>query len=682
MAQQKSNFNIEEIEQIKRSMLARILNIGLSHLGHIGPRSLRALQAQNHLKDKVLPVVNDVDIAVLGDQNHARRLALPSGPLVLYLTDEDSPSKMLVELPELFFSDNRDVRQAALECLEEMNHRGSMDVTPKTAAILKENRNDLLAKEPEKWCSAAVTINDAFCDDILVSLQGVQQCLEHDQIFQDSLNFYAQKVFYPSVSSLDSIILPLGHPERDHVTLAKLLTDIVGRASSLSDLCSEYLTKMGYLPFAPPYSLAAAVKKWLLGNPRTAPWQEIWEWTSTKSTPISKYHACTVFVLSPELVPRGKMSDLWDEIIAVVQTTDGGEIEALKSEPWSLRQDLARHFTFYLEAHLPENDGANISNFAWWFAEQVAALLPDDADAAKFYRENWVKHSLEISSQLWLAASAPIQRSFLRYVTFSVQTPWAVALLTLMGEHLEELAPEDQEENVQSRFYDALVANSLSALPFPVETPGDPTFVLECSFTDTVLKWATHQQGEHRQALKELVETSRKLGTSDGICEALSNLGNFHLPDQIAICLALKTKVYIDPTTADSVWEVISDSKWRYTVLVGLDPQVQGLLIEALVLLLIDNRDKWLSHLPHYLAELCEKEENSARRRLLFLYVIHTSIASDTVSAVRRLLRGDQKEKFIELAAECRAGVDAMRSHYPPWVAGKMRGLMASLHVL
>ena len=59
-----------------------------------------------------------------------------------------------------------------------------------------------------------------------------------------------------------------------------------------------------------------------------------------------------------------------------------------------------------------------------------------------------------------------------------------------------------------------------------------------------------------------------------------------------------------------------------------------------------------------------------------------TSRASDTVSVVLRLLRGDQKAKFVEYVKEYRARAEAMRSDYPPWVAGKLRGLMASMNVL
>ena len=84
---------------------------------------------------------------------------------------------------------------------------------------------------------------------------------------------------------------------------------------------------------------------------------------------------------------------------------------------------------------------------------------------------------------------------------------------------------------------------------------------------------------------------------------------------------------------------------------------------------------------PHYLAELCEKTEDYEPRRYLFLCVVHASLASDTVSAVRRLLRGDQKARFVEVTKEYRERVGSMWAQYPPWVQGRLRGLFASLRV-
>ncbi len=194
---------------------------------------------------------------------------------------------------------------------------------------------------------------------------------------------------------------------------------------------------MGFLPFAPSYSMAIAVKNWLSSNTRSIDvWQEVWGWVDSESSPLSRYHACSVFVLFPEMIPDGKLPELWGEILAVVQNSDKKNDSCTEFSPWALRRDLALHYTYHLEARLPENDGGNIGYFAWWFSEQVAALFPSKAGSAKFYREKWVKPALEFSTLSWLAASAPIQRSFLRYITLSVESPWAVALLTMMGAHL------------------------------------------------------------------------------------------------------------------------------------------------------------------------------------------------------------------------------------------------------
>lgn len=59
----------------------------------------------------------------------------------------------------------------------------------------------------------------------------------------------------------------------------------------------------------------------------------------------------------------------------------------------------------------------------------------------------------------------------------------------------------------------------------------------------------------------------------------------------------------------------------------------------------------------------------------------HTSLASDTVSAIRRLLTGNQKTSFSKFAQDYRAHMEAMWKDYPPWVQGRLRGLLTDLHV-
>ena len=261
-------------------------------------------------------------------------------------------------------------------------------------------------------------------------------------------------------------------------------------------------------------------------------------------------------------------------------------------------------------------------------------------------------------------------------------SPWAVGLLSIMGDKLEQLAPGEQSDEVRAHFNDALVSHVISSLPFPVQTPSDPTFALECSLAETVLKWGEHQPEGQRKAGEQIIATSQVLGTTDGLSQALRKLGESSPADQVAVAIALKAKAYTDPTIAEGVWEVISDSDWRIKVLGNVETRVLSFLIEAFSILQVDNRNKWFSLLPHYIAELCEKTDNEERRRHLFYYVLYTSLMSETVSAVVRLLRGNHKAKFIALAKEYRDQVEAMRSDYPPWVGGKIRGLIANLRIV
>jgi hypothetical protein len=682
MTPKKKSFKSKDMRKVIRQMQIRMCNNALHHFTRINARTLRMLQGLNLFAGEIKPIGDILDISVLQDSDRPRREKLPAGPLIVYITEGEKPKRMVVELPLLLLSEVLEERKTSLECLEQMIQKDSLAITPKTRSIIESSRQSLLSADADEWRPAAVALFDAFRDDILVSLHGTCQSLESKPMLQDSLNFYASKVLHPTISSLDSIRLEISNPETEHEQMTKVIEQIIEKAQSLADVCASYYEKLGDLPLAPQYGMAEAVQRWLAAHPDTDAWTEVWDWARAAFGPVPRYHACFVFALHPELMPQGKLPELWNEILRVVGESGEKEADDDGRERWALRRDLVRHYACHLEAYLPDSEGANIARFAWWFSEQVAALFSDKPKDARFYRENWVQPASELSIHMWLAASPHIQRSFLRYMTFTIPSPWAVGLLSIAGDKLEQLAPEKQSAEAQAQFHDALVLHAISRLPFPVQNPSDPTFTLECSLAETILKWTKHRPEEERESLEQLVATSKVLGTADGLCTALRKLRASSFAEQAAIAFALKAKAYTDPSIAEGVWEVISDADWRQDVLGCVETRVLGLLIEAFSILQVDNGGKWFSLLPHYIAELCEKTDDGERRRDLFLYVLHTSLAADTVSAVRRLLRGQHKAKFIELAKEYRDRVEAMRSEYPPWVAGKLRGLIANLRVV
>ena len=112
---------------------------------------------------------------------------------------------------------------------------------------------------------------------------------------------------------------------------------------------------------------------------------------------------------------------------------------------------------------------------------------------------------------------------------------------------------------------------------------------------------------------------SQALGAPDDLCKALRKLRELSPGDQAAVAVALKKWAYTDPTIAEGVWKVISDASWRHEVFANVDTLLLGLLVEAFSNLQVNNREKWFSSLPQYIAELCEKSNDEERRRHLFL---------------------------------------------------------------
>jgi len=651
----------DEMREIMRAMQIRMRNTALHYISHIGLRTVRVLQDLDLFEGDAPPVGEDVDISVLKDPSHSRRVKLSDVPLLLYTTVGEEPEGIAVELSMLLLSDSLAVRKAAVENLEILR------VTPRTSEILEANRAPLLSSEASDWIPAAVAMFDSFNDDVLIALQGVRQCIECSSSLQESLNSYVSQVLRPTISSFESMSMAIRNPEAEHDEMANVIEGIDAEATTLAGACQAYYEKLGFLPLAPRFGLSQVVQSWMLVHTDEDAWTQVWDWAKDASGPIPQYHACCVFVLHPELVPEGKLPALWSEVLNVIAESDGKEAEEDKNESWALRCDLVRHYTCYLEACVPDNDSATIACFAWWFSEQLAEILPDNLEAVSFYREHWIRRALDSSSHIWLAASPHTRGSFLRYVTFAVHSPWALSLLSVMGPKLEELAPGEQQNEVRERFQESVVHHLLSSMPFSVEKPSDPTYALELPLSELVLKWAKHLPEEERESLKQLVAACETLQTTEGLCEALRQIGDSPLVNQVVVARALKMRALRDPTACEGVWDVVSDGQWRLDVLGSVENRVLGLLVEGFSTLLVANQGKWFSWLPHYLAELCERTDDEERRRHLFLYVLHTSLASDTVSAVRRLLRGENKDRFVSLVNEYREQVEAMRSECPPW---------------
>jgi len=664
----------EEMRAAKRAFRKSMSATALWHYDQIGPRTLRVLQILDLMDESADPFPEAIDVAILKDPSHPRRIPLCEGPLLIYKTEEEL-SATFVELPTLLLSGSVGIREAAVEILQ------TLRITPRTSAILEANGASLRSSDVSDWMPAGVAMFDGLNDDVLVALQGVCQCINSSLPLQESLNSYVSRVLNPTVSSLESMKMATKNPEVEHDELTTIIKGLVSEATSLAGACQAYHETLGFLPLAPQFGLSEVVQRWMDLHPNEDAWTQVWDWAKDAPGPIPHYHACCVFVLLPDLVPDRELPVLWKEVLNALDESDKDEADENKKEAFALRRDLVRHYMCHLEAHLPGTDSANIACFAWWFAEQLAVALPDELESVRFYQENWIGRALDVSNHIWLTASPHTRGSFLRYVTFAVHSPWALSLLSAMGPKLEELEPEKQSDAAREQFQGALVHHLLSSMPFSVEEQSAPTYALESPLSKLVLKWAKYLPKEPRESLEELAAACEELQPAESLCTALRGIGGSPLASQVVVARALKIRALRDPAALDAVWDIVSDRQWRLDVLGSVEDRVLGLLVEAFITLLVANRGKWCWELPQFLAELCERTDDGERQRCFFVYVLYTSLASDTVGAVRRLLHGERKAQFVSLVAEHRELFEAMRSTCPAWVAGKLRGMMASLRV-
>jgi hypothetical protein len=153
--------------------------------------------------------------------------------------------------------------------------------------------------------------------------------------------------------------------------------------------------------------------------------------------------------------------------------------------------------------------------------------------------------------------------------------------------------------------------------------------------------------------------------------------------DREVVGLALRAASFSDNVAATPIWEAFSDPQWRRAVLAQGSPRAVELMTEAALELVARDQDHdWRSYLPHFLAIAADDESNSSEgRKILFDLIVLVSISVDSVSAIERLLRGLGRNHYAEVAKGWREKIERITPHAPAWIAARMRGMKAVLHV-
>jgi hypothetical protein len=660
-------------------MQKRILAIAFLHIERIDIRTLIPLQQLN-LSDLKATLGIDIAPEIIREPNHKQRLPLLPGPLLIYCNAEHSEN-FIADIKDLFCSPFKEIRHALLDYCEKMIDKEKLHVAPNTKKILKVKRNDILSEVASLWKPAAIAIYDTLNNDVSISIAKVNQIMHSELEIKELLNTHVPKILYPKMQTLDFTELAVNIPEKEHDNIQQLLKVIVNDSESIYDLCQKYYAKFGHLPLVPKFSLAQVIKNWCVENEKSEIWEDVWSWADNTLGPLPQYHACTVFILYTEFIPDKKLTTLWAKIKTIICDSNAKNTDASLHEAWQIRKDLNRHFTFHIEANLPGYDGSHIANFVLWLTERISCLFGDEPKSVSFYRKEWIANALDTSTRVWLAASPSEDDSTLRYMNHVIPSPWALSLIGLMGDNLEKLKPSNLNKDLKKDFHESLSYHLSMAIPFNVNKPKNPTYAFQLSLTNTINNWKKFQPEKFKESYNHILRFNKKLRNNETFIEYFKNISEKTFFEQLFLATALKHKVFNNPAIEDLISQLISDKDWRNRNLLSIHSGTLGFIVEALIFLQVKSQNDWVFHLPHYIADLCEKTEDDKTLNSLFCYMVQTCLASDNYSAIYKLLTSRNAWKYVKCTREYKLHLKNMQNNNPFWVKGKLRSLMAVMQI-
>jgi hypothetical protein len=609
---------------------------------------------------------------------------LSPGPIIFQADEGDKSNRFATHVADLLFSHKRMVRDIALKHFESLVVSGGQLLTRQTKKIITKYCDDLRSNNAIKWRTAAVCISDTIHDDFFCNMAGVNQSIEAR--YDQGIDKYLPLILRPQKSTLNllGLELPITNPSNNRPKIESIIKKCTKKPKSLYEACNFYYQELGHLALDTPISLSRVVSDWINQNGKSKKiWGEVWEWANQISSPLPRYHSCIVFTQRPDLVPAGKMGTLWNEILNIIQLPKKERLSPQWSKEWEMRCGLAKHYSKHFECLYPGGDGESIANTAWWLSEQVSLLFDKASkNIANFY-EKTILPEINLSSYIWQMTCPFIKPSVFSYATNFIDSLWSLSLQVGIGKNLAALNKWKMDSEKKEHLVFALTGSIIGGSPLLANDSKQPTFIFEHSVISTAKAWSKVNSGEkNSKILRDLVDEYLRISKPENFAETFKEIAKKDELNQTAIAHMLELMGIINTAPVDLVWDCISDLEWRKKTLQHLHPRALMIIFHALTMIQIYNGKKWASDLPHFFASTCEElSSNRNQQNLWFNLTILSSISSDTVSAIERLLQGSHRKEFVEDVVFWRQQIEEIQNISPEWISSKMRAFMASLYV-
>ncbi|NQT11946.1 MAG: hypothetical protein HQ582_04300 [Planctomycetes bacterium] len=647
---------------------------GLHHLGcELNSRTAFLLESKGLLRN-VQRASTQMDVgSIVGDPDHPKRLSTEWGPLVFVREEETRTG--VVTVADLLIDPDARWRQAALDHIE----RGLGELTPRTREVIKENRERLGQSQRPQWLRPAVSIYDAVTVDLFFDLAGVQQSV--DRHYDEGFNYYWPRLLRPSLSSIDSIRPPVWNPREQTEEVEKCVRECVQRADTLIEAVDAFYVKCGHVPLRATLSVPQVVVEWLERSSTSEDvWGQIWAWANKEPDPVRRYHACSVFLHEPRFLPEHAAGEFWSEVAKTVSSSLPGLDDPSPNETWRLRCDLARHYCQYLECIVPGQDGEIIAALAWWLSLQVADAFSGSELDIKDLCEQDVHPFVVRSSELRRLVHPPTKGSALRYATIFLPSVWSFSLLCQVGHNVASLHTTEMDEADRTAITRSMSEWLLAGVP---RSANDSLVVYasDNGLTSSAHDWITAVRETAEEAdLGAVIRLKTRADNLEELLDVIGRLSEFSPSMQFLIASCLGGAVYSDLFPVDALRDKLQDSQWRESAFLQGSLETTATLCDLLIEAQARANDDWRTHLPHFFAMACEMSPGEhERQQLLFAFVVLSSISTDTVSALRRLLRGRHRHTLRKYVQAWKTNLESLIETAEPWIAARMRPALGEL---
>ena len=601
----------------------------------------------------------------------------PKAPLLI-LFEPDQQIRKAVAVTDLLGSPVSDTRSLAMAAILRTGDGAVPRLLSTTVQKLESERARLLGSE--SWQHSAIAILDALNDDWLFQLALLRQCV--DNRIDGAVARHAADVLRPSGTAIFGLARDfLG--DGVAASFPGLVARIAESAVSAEEAIERYMVDVGSMPLGGALSAEGLLREWSKAHDGNIPrFISLLDWAKSQQSPLATHHVCRIGAAWPETLSVEDWPVFWQQVTSNLRGwSDASAVDPTRRR-WELLSTLTAHFARFNEFATPVSiDSQNTCALAMWQAERVAGVF-GNAESLSWTTGKLAEPELKRTAWIWAMARPAATRSSVRFASLNSRTLWETALLADIDRNIELLMLNSASVPQLNALAESVIAAFVTG--FPPRAEVDALFDFGSLPRKLLAAFGKVGSAEQLSMLAGVAQLADTVLSPEDLLRAIGTKQVGEGPNSHAQFFAFRARMlaYVGELPDEAAWAVVSDRQWRKAVFVEGGPDLIEPVFDAMCELLTHNPGRWKVRFPHMLAETLEQDcEAGPDRDTVFGLLILSCVATETTSALERVLHG-------HAAVHLRDQVDFWRSRFldlmpacPEWVKGRLRATLVVLHV-